>query len=599
MAFRGIVMNERVYFKGNAVIDEQLNMLEADDEIKNFFFMGEESNNNGFALARIIHPADMSIMENAVKTVKNEHNSVAAIRIADKTGRYRWILAVMENVPDSTEHKRTIKLSLNDIDSMLKMSDMSNGISSYMEYFSLMEYLMFSYDVFTDRLRIFMMGSSQQVNFYNGTLADWRSTMLANGNVDDVTRNIFDNLCDDFSGGSEVFEREFKMKIFENSQGMEWCLVKGKTIVDFNGKKHVIATMSKINPVNDEHRICFNLDAIDAGTDILNKRAITEYTKKLIASKPDKAVTIAIIDIDNFKTINDEFGHMFGDEVIRNVADVIKASVEGKGVAGRIGGDEMFIVVEGLENNEEIRQVLRTIRNNVSFMYKNQPDKPHVTCSIGSSTYPTDGSSYEELFNIADKMLYLAKEKGKNRYIIFLPDLHGDYLRGDGMAKAETYMFYKYKKIGVINEIINSYRANGGESLSEAARKVMLAFSLDSIFVYQRHSRYWQRRVIIGDEDICEDNSYLNNKEYIADFTEDGIEVIDNIHFFERRAKETVDAFLKMGINQAVQIIVKEHGDDDLIVSFNRNKQMSKWSEMDIVYLAILGNVFGMGYCDD
>ena len=167
------------------------------------------------------------------------------------------------------------------------------------------------------------------------------------------------------------------------------------------------------------------------------------------------------------------------------------------------------------------------------------------------------------------------------------------------MAKAETYMFYKYKKIGVINEIINSYRANGGASLSEAARKVMLAFSLDSIFVYQRHSRYWQRRVIIGDEDICEDNSYLNNKEYIADFTEDGIEVIDNIHFFERRAKETVDAFLKMGINQAVQIIVKEHGDDDLIVSFNRNKQMSKWSEMDIVYLAILGNVFGMGYCDD
>lgn len=55
MAFRGIVMNERVYFKGNAVIDEQLNMLEADDEIKNFFFMGEESNNNGFALARIIY----------------------------------------------------------------------------------------------------------------------------------------------------------------------------------------------------------------------------------------------------------------------------------------------------------------------------------------------------------------------------------------------------------------------------------------------------------------------------------------------------------------------------------------------------------------
>ena len=117
---------------------------------------------------------------------------------------------------------------------------------------------------------------------------------------------------------------------------------------------------------------------------------------------------------------------MFGDEVICNVADVIKESVEGKGVAGRIGGDEMFIVVEGLESNDEIRNVLRTIRNNVSFMYNNQPDKPHVTCSIGSSTYPCDGQTYEELFNIADKMLYLAKEKGRDRYIIYLPD--SDYI---------------------------------------------------------------------------------------------------------------------------------------------------------------------------
>lgn len=590
-------MNERVYFKGNAIIDEQMNMLSADGDIKEFLYIGEEGG-GAFTLARIIHPLDIGIMENALKSIINEQKGVAAVRIADKTGRYRWILAVMENVLESPENKRRIKLSMSDIDAMLKLSDMSNGMGTYMEYFSLMEYLMFSYDVFTDRLRIFMIGSNQQVNFYNGTLADWRSTMLTNGNVDDVTRNIFDGLCDDFLNGNEVFEREFKMKIFENSQCAEWCLVKGKTITDCGGKKHVIATMSKINPVNDTPRICYNLDAIDAGTDILNKRAITDYTKKLIESKPDKPVTIAIIDIDNFKTINDEFGHMFGDEVIRNVADVIKSSVEGKGVAGRIGGDEMFIAVEGLETNDEIRQVLRTIRNNVSFMYKNQPDKPHVTCSIGSSTYPTDGSTYEELFNIADKMLYLAKEKGKDRYIIFLPDLHGDYLKGKGMPKEEAYIFYKYKKIGVINKIINSYRLEGKKSLQEAANKVMLAFSLDSIFVYQKTGQNWKRRVIAG-KDICEDNEYLNNRAYIADFTEDGIEVIDNIHFFERRAKETVDAFLKMGINQAVQIIAKEHGEHDLIVSFNRNRQMSKWSEMDIMYLAVLGNIFGMGYCDD
>lgn len=71
------------------------------------------------------------------------------------------------------------------------------------------------------------------------------------------------------------------------------------------------------------------------------------------------------------------------------------------------------------------------------------------------------------------------------------------------------------------------------------------------------------------------------------------------ISIFERRDKNTVKAFINMGINQAVQIIVNVSDENDVIVSFNRNRQMSKWSEMDIVYLAILGNIFGNGIYND
>ena len=60
-----------------------------------------------------------------------------------------------------------------------------------------------------------------------------------------------------------------------------------------------------------------------------------------------------------------------------------------------------------------------------------------------------------------------------------------------------------------------------------------------------------------------------------------------------------MEIFINMGINQAVQIIVNVSDENDVIVSFNRNRQMSKWSEMDIVYLAILGNIFGNGIYND
>lgn len=107
----------------------------------------------------------------------------------------------------------------------------------------------------------------------------------------------------------------------------------------------------------------------DPGTDLLNKRAITDYVRKLIDSQPGHTVTIAIIDIDDFKTINDTYGHMFGDEVLCKVADILRDAVGSRGLCGRIGGDEMFIIMEGLNDNEGIRNVLRTIRNNTKWLY--------------------------------------------------------------------------------------------------------------------------------------------------------------------------------------------------------------------------------------
>ena len=86
-----------------------------------------------------------------------------------------------------------------------------------MQYFSLMEHLMFSYDIYTDKLKIFMMGNQQQVNFYNGTLTDWEKTMITNGNIDEIYKNVFNMLCSDFRKGTKQFEHEFKMRIFEGN----------------------------------------------------------------------------------------------------------------------------------------------------------------------------------------------------------------------------------------------------------------------------------------------------------------------------------------------------------------------------------------------
>jgi len=583
-------MNQNTHFIGRAIIDERLNILTADTRLREYL-----GKNAMYTLGRFIHPNDIVRLEDGIKIISVEESTVVSLRMVDDRNRYKWVIMSLIDKPKNKNHDRQIRIEVHDVAEIKGF--IPTGDENYIQYFSLMEYLMFSYDISTDKLKIFMMGNQQQVNFYNGTLTDWEKTMIANGNVDEISKYVFISLCSDFRKGTKSFEHEFKMRIFEGTATMDWCLIKGKSITDINYKTHVIATMSKIKPVNALENPYGSSNTLDVDTNILNKYAIEESARRIIASKPEYAITIAVLDIDNLKQINEECGKKFSDEVVNNVAAIIKDVVGARGLVGRIGDDEMLILAERLGSNSDIRELLRTIRNNVAFMYYDEEHKPQVTCSIGSATYPDDAVTYEGLLNIANKMLYLAKQKGKNRYIIYIPELHSDFVNGFGLAKSAEYMFYKYRKISVVNDIINDYSSRGKDSFEVSAKKLQFAFCIDSIFIYEKIAEnIWKRNILLGDDDDVDDSSYLNDAAYIAGFSEDGIQIIDNVNFYERKAVKATEALKKMEINQAVQVFVSNK---KRIVSFNRKIQMSKWSKLDITYLAILGNLFGTGFIDE
>lgn len=587
------------YGRGKAVVTSQLNIESADENFSSF--LGE---NAVYKLGRSVHPDDVERLEAAMNTVRSGEETIVALRIVNDEGIYRWvIMSISDSNIKSRGDEKFYNVVIQDIfayKEVIESLQVSND--RYKEYFSLIEQLMFSYDVNTDRLCIFMIGSHQQVNFYNGTLDNWKSEKLSEGYIDKKSINVFEHLCNDFQNGEENFEHELKMKVMEDSPKMEWCLVKGKTIEDIHNNKHVIATMSIVNAAGSRAGEPSSImGARDVGTDLLNKRAITAYAQRMIEENNDTSITIAVIDIDNFKIINDQYGHMVGDVVIRDVADVVKEAVEGRGIAGRIGGDEMFIVVENLQTMEDVRAVLRTIRNNVAWLYNNDDTKPNITCSIGSATYPKDARDYDGLFNIADKMLYLAKEKGKNRYVIYRSDLHEDYINGIGAAaKSDSHLFYKYRKLSVANQIINSYTKNGAVSFAESAKIIHEAFDIDSILLYEKcGDNLWKRIVIFG-EDIPEQTcQFIESDNYMVSFTEEGINVIDNINYFESKNKCAFDELSEMGICQSVQFYAKEYDKAKRVVFFNRNRQVSQWSDKEIMYFAIFGNIIGMGYTDD
>lgn len=165
---------------------------------------------------------------------------------------------------------------------------------------------------------------------------------------------------------------------------------------------------------------------IDSLTGLLAKGEITNLAIRTIDVEKRQNVSLAIVDIDHFKQVNDVFGHMTGDNIIRQVASIISEEVGENGAVGRIGGDEFMILFYNAYDLESSRERLRSIKNTVSASFPpNIPGHPTVTLSIGCAAYPKDASNYEELFALADFALYRAKEKGRNRYIIYSRELHG------------------------------------------------------------------------------------------------------------------------------------------------------------------------------
>lgn len=159
----------------------------------------------------------------------------------------------------------------------------------------------------------------------------------------------------------------------------------------------------------------------DSMTGLYNKRA----TEQLIAEglengkDTDRKHAYLIIDIDRFKTINDQYGHAFGDEIISEFTAELKSQFRNDDIVGRIGGDEFAVLMKNVDQTENIREKLDRICAKFARKEFGKNQKFHVTASIGAALFPEQGTSYRELYEKADQALYFSKTHGRGRFTIY------------------------------------------------------------------------------------------------------------------------------------------------------------------------------------
>ena len=168
-------------------------------------------------------------------------------------------------------------------------------------------------------------------------------------------------------------------------------------------------------------------NVVDSLTGLVSRRYMVEFIQHLVDNRVP--FTLALLDLDNFKFINDTYGHKIGDGVLAGMSGDLERYLEDYGVAGRYGGDEFLIVNFRDLCYDDIKAFFMGLYSNFNVLRKNielDEYEPFVTGTIGSAVFPKDAQDFTSLFSLVDKTLYRGKTKGRNCYIIYVEEKHKD-----------------------------------------------------------------------------------------------------------------------------------------------------------------------------
>ncbi|MBP1866716.1 sensor domain-containing protein [Clostridium tertium] len=208
-------------------------------------------------------------------------------------------------------------------------------------------------------------------------------------------------------------------RILSKDNKVVWLQSKGKKTLEKNGDLFIHGAFSDITDRKEKEIEINYLSFNDEVTRIPNRRFFVREVTNHINNYPNEKIAFIFIDLDNFKYVNDTYGHDAGDLLLIEFAKIIKNMKIKDSLFARYGGDEFIIVQYNIQEKNQIKYILDNIIKKLSNPIIINDKEIFCTLSIGVSVYPIDGGDMPILLKRADMAMYLAKINGKNRYEFF------------------------------------------------------------------------------------------------------------------------------------------------------------------------------------
>lgn len=368
-------------------------------------------------LTDYIYGADVGVFTDAVEICKDrKRTEELELRMITKSGQIHWelIQCRLYYYKDAIPY---YILTSWDIDERKQLEDELRLLDEqYRMLEEVTDEFPFEYDVVQQHFRV------PQKYHVNGKIPDWDKKYMI---LEEMLKDIYEEDRERFqetvlrAAQKEMTGSvDYRMNISTGEEEPVYTWYRTVFHSILGGNEQIIRIIGRSYDISSDRRIQEKLSEemrLDPLTRLYNKVAVGDAVKEFISGKPNGTHVLFLIDIDNFKRINDTFGHTVGDTVISDIAQIINSQFRSTDVVGRIGGDEFLVFMKNTTMEDAVAKA-RMLCQETQKQLIGDDAIVSVTLSVGIAVYGVDGEDYGMLFEMADRAMYDTKRNGKNNF---------------------------------------------------------------------------------------------------------------------------------------------------------------------------------------
>ncbi len=407
-----------------------------------------------------------------------------------------------------------------------------------------------------------------------------------------------------FAGTASTLTLEFRMRNAEGAAMWHVCSV--VSLLGRDGMQHAILLIKNIHAEKLRELTLLRRAERDGLTHLYNKSTARQLVEaELSDSDQERQHALFLIDIDNFKSVNDTLGHMFGDAVLSEVSRHLQNTFRESDILGRTGGDEFLVLMRNIGDAEAATRKADELVGFLDALFDGALRDLHVSTSVGLALYPGDGLTLDTLYQAADNALYVSKSAGKKRWTLYKGDM-AHKIPPCGRKTLQIPEIYKRnspQKTFTENlvEYIFSILYSSKDTIKAIPHILGLIgnhFNVSRVYIFEKteDGRFYSNTIEWCNNGV---QSEINNlrwvpaeklSDYDSYFNENGVFYCTDIKILPSHMREL---FERQGIASTLQCALQEDTLLRGIIGFDECTGNRVWTGEEIETLTLVGKIVG------